>query len=109
MFPESFSYEERADLIRMEFDKRAPKIRLSIFAYLVEAGVLGEGTMHVEEFMELMAKVNEFITEEVEEYAVSVADLEPDEKTDHPDRNEPSELFIVEGDDPYGRGGDGHL
>ena len=107
MFPESFSYEERADLIRMEFDRRAPKIRLSIFAYLVEAGILGEGVMGVEEFMELMAKVNEFISSDVEEYAVSVAALEPDEKPDK-DKTTP-ELFIVEGDDPYGHNGQGHV
>ena len=108
MFPESFSYEERADLIRMEFDRRAPKIRLSIFAYLVEAGILGEGTIGVEEFMELMNKVHEFISSDVEEYAVSVAALEPDEKAETETASVP-ELFIVEGEDPYGHNGQGHV
>lgn len=109
MFPETFSYEERADLIRMEFDRRAPKIRLSIFAYLVEAGTLGEGTIGVEEFMELMNKVHEFISSDVEEYAVSVAALEPDEKPETEKGDTVPELFIVEGEDPYGHGGQGHM
>ena len=108
MFPESFSYEERADLIRMEFDRRAPKIRLSIFAYLIEAGILESDLMSVEEFLELMTKVNEFITADVEDYAIRVAAHEPDETQAGPENNVP-ELFIVEGDDPYGRGGKGHM
>ena len=111
MFPETFSYEERADLIRMEFDRRAPKIRLSIFAYLVEAGILGEGTIGVEEFMELMNRVHEFISHDVEAYAVDVAKLEPDEKPETDKKGDGTpELFIVEeGGDPYGHNGGGHL
>ncbi|KKL59861.1 hypothetical protein LCGC14_2211080 [marine sediment metagenome] len=109
MFNESFpSFEERADLIRMEFDKRAPKIRLSIFAYLVEAGILGHKDMNTEEFIDLMAKVNEFISSDVEEYATDVAALEP-ELSNSVDVPKDISILTLGEDDPYGQGGAGSL
>ncbi len=107
MFTEEFSFEERADLIRMEFDRRAPKIRLSIFAYLVEAGLLGED-MDTEEFITLMHKVNEFITADVEEYAKDVAKLQP-EVSETGKGLKDLNILTLGDDDPYGQGGSGSL
>ena len=109
MFNETFpSFEERADLIRMEFDARAPKIRLSIFAYLVEAGILGHEKMGIEEFIELMNKVNEFISADVEEYATDVAALEP-EASETGEGLGDLNILTLGDDDPYGQGGSGSL
>ena len=92
----------------MEFDKRAPKIKLSIFAYLVEAGVLGTADMGVEEFIDLMNRVNEFISADIEEYAADVAALEPEASEAGEGLGDLSILTLGE-DDPYGQGDKGHL
>ena len=107
MFTEEFSFEERADLIRMEFDRRAPKIRLSIFAYMVEAGLLDDN-MGTEEFLALMHKVNEFITEDVEDYAKDVAKLQPAVSETGEGLGDLNILTLGD-DDPYGQGGKGSL
>ncbi len=108
MFPESpFSFKERADILRMEFDVRSPKLRLSIFAYLIEAGVKPDEVNSIESFVSLMHKVTEFVAEEVSDYADEVAELESDQtvtgisKLIKPDDKD--------GDDPYGQSGGGHL
>lgn len=105
MFPESvpFSFEERADIIRMEFDPLSPKLRLSIFAYLIEAGVTPGEIKTIEAFVELMHKVTEFVSENVGKYADIIAELEPAKIEDN------IILLDKEGDDPYGQGGGGHL
>jgi hypothetical protein len=109
MFNENYpSFEERADLIRMEFDARSPKIRLSIFAYLVEAGILGHERMGVEEFIDLMNRVNEFISADVEEYATDVGALEP-EVTEKSENLGDLNILTLGEDDPYGHGGAGSL
>ncbi len=79
MFPETPipTYAERADIIRMEFDVRSPKLRLSIFAYLVEAGIMPQEIVTEESFMELLAHVTEYVSDGVEEYADDVENLEP--------------------------------
>ena len=107
MFPENpFSFEERADIVRMEFDVRSPKLRLSIFAYLIEAGVKPDEVNTIEAFVSLMHKVTEFVAEDVKGYADTVADLEPEKVI-----TDTSDLIIPDkdGDDPYLQGGGGHL
>ncbi len=107
MFPENaFSFEERADILRMEFDVRSPKLRLSVFAYLIEAGVKPDEVNSIESFVSLMHKVTEFVAADVQEYANEVAKLGPD-----PSVTGISDLIIPDkdGDDPYLQGGGGHL
>ena len=70
-------YEERADIIRMEFDRRAPKLRLSIFAYLVENGMTLADTNGPERFIDVMQAVTDFVSADVVEYANDVAQLAP--------------------------------
>ncbi len=105
MFPDNspFSFEERADIVRMEFDRRSPKLRLSIFAYLIEAGVKPQEVTDIESFVALMHKVTEFVSEDVSDYANDVAELEPDKVENN------IILLDKDGDDPYGQGGGGHL
>ena len=104
MFPETtFSFEERADIVRMEFDSRSPKLRLSIFAYLIEAGVQPDEINTIESFVSLMHKVTEFVSEDVKGYAEDVAELEPDKVEGN------IVLLDKDGDDPYLQDGGGHL
>lgn len=106
MFPETtFSFEERADILRMEFDGRSPKLRLSIFAYLIEAGVKPDEINDIESFISLMHKVTEFVSEDIKEYANDVSDLEPEQVTSI----EKLTILDKDGDDPYLQGGGGHL
>ncbi len=70
------SYKEKADVIRSEFDGRAPKLRLSIFAYLIEAGVKPDDVNTTEDFVALMREVTDFVSGDVEEYAVTVSEIE---------------------------------
>ena len=79
MFPETIppTYSERADIIRMEFDVRSPKLRLSIFAYLVEAGIKPGDITSQEAFMELLAHVTEYVSDGVDDYADDVEELQP--------------------------------
>jgi len=106
MFPDNpFSFEERADVIRMEFDVRSPKLRLSIFAYLIEAGVKPEEVNTIESFVSLMHKVTEFVSEDVPAYANDVAELQPEKV----EKSIALTFGDEDGDDPYLQGGGGHL
>jgi hypothetical protein len=81
MFPHEIqqpSYEDRADLLRAEFDYRSPKLRISVFAYLVENGI--------EPDLEKIDEIVSYISDEIVEYADDVATLGP-------------ELTIIPGDD----------
>lgn len=97
-------FDERADVIRVEFDARSPKLRLSIFAYLVENGFTPKDISTTDEFLEILAHVTEYVASDVEEYADYVADFEPEETDAGLD------LIILDkdGDDPYGQGGGGY-
>ena len=72
------SFKDRADIIRTEFDARAPKLRLSVFAYLVEAGIQPEDITTSEAFMELLAHVVEFVAAETNDYASAIELFEKD-------------------------------
>jgi hypothetical protein len=64
--------------------------------------------MDTEEFIELMAKVNEFITADVEEYANDIADLEP-EVTETGEIPTDLNILTLGDNDPYGQDGAGSL
>ena len=99
------SYGERADLIQSEFDGRAPKLRLSIFAYMVEAGIKPKDIKTSEAFMELLAHVTEYVSGDVADYVKHVRGMAPTT----------SALEVLQFDDddedadnPYGPGGGGY-
>lgn len=92
------SFKDRADIIRTEFDVRAPKLRLSIFAYLVEAGIRPGDITDSEAFMELLAHVTEYVAADVSDYADAIELFEKD--ADVTDISLLDDLG--EGENPYG-------
>jgi len=107
MFPDQGGYtvpsfSEKADIIRSEFDVGAPKLRLSIFAYLVEAGIKPADIETTEAFMELLAHVTEYVAAETTDYSNMVEGMEPNVTSEVV-----SLLDDIDGENPYkdGEGG----
>lgn len=69
------SLTDKAQTIRTEYDSRAPKLRLSIFAYLLDAGLKPKEIKTVDEFWTFYRDVVEFVTENTHEYSDEIAAL----------------------------------
>jgi hypothetical protein len=96
------NYEEKADIIRVEFDPRSPKLRLSIFAYLIENGVIPSNVGATGDFLDVLDQVTNYVAEDAEKYAEHVESFQSEFDDD--------DLIILDkdGDDPYGTGGAGY-
>ncbi len=67
------SLTDKAQIIRTEYDSRAPKLRLSVFAYLLDAGLKPEEITTVDEFWSFYKDILEFVTEHTTEYTDELA------------------------------------
>jgi len=108
MFPDQGGYStptfgEKADIIRSEFDQRAPKLRLSVFAYLVEAGIKPKDIDSTDAFMQLLSYVTEYVSADTENYAAALEELEPAVSAEAV-----ALLDDIDGENPYGSGGGGY-
>ena len=78
-------YQEVANRIRTDMDGRGPRLRLSIIGYLTDNKVTPEVVGGVDEWLDLIKRTVEYVTEDMEAYALDVEKLTPPEETNHPE------------------------
>jgi hypothetical protein len=78
-------YQEIANRVRTDMDGRGPRLRLSIVGYLIDNKVTPERVGGVDEWLDLVKTTVDYVTEDMEDYANTIENLTPPEKTDHPE------------------------
>ncbi len=79
-------YQTIANRIRTEMDGRGPRLRLSIVGYLTENKVTPDKVGGVDEWLDLIKKTVDYVTEDMEAYADTIAALELPDEVDHPEQ-----------------------
>lgn len=76
------SWKDRADTLRMEFDPRHPKVRMTLIAYLGEAGVVPSNYDTVDEYVSMVDTLLTYIGKDAHGFFEMLEGFDPDVEDD---------------------------
>jgi len=73
-----FTFKDKANAMRVEFDGRHPKARMTLMAYFAEAGVVPDPD-NMTSYLDMMHQLNDYVYEGADEFFTEISQLDEDE------------------------------